>query len=32
VTFAVFADTDDLNEVTRIVEDLFTLLEKAGRI
>jgi type I restriction enzyme, R subunit len=32
VTFAVFAETDDLNSVTRIVDDLFTLLEKADRI
>jgi type I restriction enzyme R subunit len=32
VTFAVYANMDDLNAVTRIVEDLFTLLEKADRI
>jgi type I restriction enzyme R subunit len=32
VTFAVFAETDDLDAVTRIVDDLFTLLEKADRI
>jgi type I restriction enzyme R subunit len=32
VTFAIFAEADDLESVTRIVEDLFTLLEKADRI
>jgi type I restriction enzyme R subunit len=32
VTFAVFAETDDLDSVTRIVDDLFTLLERADRI
>jgi type I restriction enzyme R subunit len=32
VTFAVYANMDDLNAVTRIVDDLFTLLEKANRI
>lgn len=32
VTFAVYANLDDLNAVTRIVDDLFTLLEKADRI
>lgn len=32
VTFAVYANMDDLNAVTRIVDDLFTLLEKADRI
>ena len=32
VTFAVFAEVDDLDAVTRIVDDLFTLLEKADRI
>jgi type I restriction enzyme, R subunit len=32
VTFAVYSEMDDLNAVTRIVDDLFTLLEKADRI
>ena len=32
VTFAVFAETDDLDQVTAIVDELFTLLEKANRI
>ena len=32
VTFAVFAELDDLDAVTRIVDELFTLLEKADRI
>ena len=32
VTFAVFAELDDLDGVTRIVDGLFTLLEKADRI
>ncbi len=32
VTFAVFAEMDDLDAVTRIVDGLFTLLEKADRI
>ena len=32
VTFAVFAEMDDLDDVTRIVDGLFTLLEKADRI
>jgi len=32
VTFAVYAEMDNLNAVTRIVDDLFTLLEKADRI
>jgi type I restriction enzyme R subunit len=32
VTFAVFAEMEDLNAVARIVDDLFTLLEKADRI
>jgi type I restriction enzyme R subunit len=31
-TFAIFAETDDLNRVTAIVDELFTLLEKADRI
>jgi len=32
VTFAIFAETDDLDQVTAMVEELFTLLEKANRI
>ena len=32
VTFAVFAEMDDLDGVTRIVDELFTLLAKADRI
>ncbi|WP_226818836.1 hypothetical protein HHS34_000720 [Acidithiobacillus montserratensis] len=32
VTFALFAETDDLERVTALVDELFTLLEKAGRI
>lgn len=32
VTFAVYGELDDLDTVTRIVDDLFTLLEKANRI
>ena len=32
VTFAIFAGIDDLDAVTRIVDELFTLLEKADRI
>jgi type I restriction enzyme R subunit len=32
VTFAIFAETDDLEGVARIVDGLFTLLEKADRI
>lgn len=32
VTFAIFAETDDLNRVTAMVDELFTLLEKADRI
>ena len=32
VTFAVYGELDDLNVVTRIVDELFTLLEKANRI
>ena len=32
VTFAIFAHEDDLDKVTRIVEDLFTLLSKADKI
>ena len=32
VTFAIFAETEDLDRVTALVDELFTLLEKAGRI
>lgn len=32
VTFAIFAGTDDLDQVTSLVDELFTLLEKAERI
>ena len=32
VTFAIFAETDDLDRVTARVDALFTLLEKADRI
>ena len=32
VTFAIVAETDDLDRVTAVVDDLFTLLEKAERI
>ncbi len=32
VTFALFAEMDDLDRVTSMVEELFTLLEKADRI
>ena len=32
VTFAIFAETEDLNRVTAMVDELFTLLEKADRI
>ena len=32
VTFAIFAETDDLDRVTGMVDELFTLLEKADRI
>jgi type I restriction enzyme R subunit len=32
VTFAIFAETDDLDRVTAMVDGLFTLLEKADRI
>lgn len=31
VTFAIYAQEEDLDKVTRLVEDLFTLLEKADR-
>jgi type I restriction enzyme R subunit len=32
VTFAIFAETDDLDRVTGLVDELFNLLEKAARI
>lgn len=32
VTFAIFAETDDLDRVTAMVDELFTLLERADRI
>ncbi|MBN2427533.1 MAG: HsdR family type I site-specific deoxyribonuclease [Deltaproteobacteria bacterium] len=32
VTFAIFAESDDLDRVTTLVDELFTLLEKVGRI
>ena len=32
VTFAIFAEMDDLDRVTALVEELFTLLDKADRI
>jgi type I restriction enzyme, R subunit len=32
VTFAIFAEMDDLDRVTRLVDELFTLLERAERI
>ena len=32
VTFAIFAETEDLDRVTAMVDKLFTLLEKAARI
>jgi type I restriction enzyme R subunit len=32
VTFAIFAETDELERVTAMVDELFTLLEKADRI
>jgi len=32
VTFAILAESDDLDQVTTLVDDLFTLLEKADRI
>jgi type I restriction enzyme R subunit len=32
VTFAIFAETDNLDQVTAMVDALFTLLEKADRI
>ena len=32
VTFAIYAETDNLDRVTAMVDELFTLLEKADRI
>ena len=32
VTFAIFAETEDLDRVTALVDELFTLLDKAQRI
>ena len=32
VTFAIFAESDDLNQITTLVDELLTLLEKADRI
>ncbi|HMP72078.1 MAG TPA: HsdR family type I site-specific deoxyribonuclease [Kiritimatiellia bacterium] len=32
VTFAIFSATDDLDRVTALVDELFTLLEKADRL
>ena len=32
VTFAIFAETDNLDQVTAMVDELFKLLEKANRI
>ncbi len=32
VTFAIFAEMGDLDQVTALVDELFTLLDKAGRI
>ena len=32
VTFAIFAETDDLDQVTALVDELFSLLKKANRI
>ncbi len=32
VTFAIFAETDNLDRVTAMVDELFTLLEKAAQI
>jgi type I restriction enzyme, R subunit len=31
-TFAIYAETEDLDQVSAIVDDLFTLLERASRI
>ncbi|GAB5451622.1 MAG: HsdR family type I site-specific deoxyribonuclease [Halioglobus sp.] len=32
VTFAIFAETEDLNAVSALVDELFSLLEKANRL
>ena len=32
VTIAIYKETEDLNQVAALVDDLFTLLEKADRI
>jgi type I restriction enzyme, R subunit len=32
VTFAIYAETEDLNQVSTLVEELFSLLERANRI
>jgi type I restriction enzyme, R subunit len=32
VTFAIYAESDDLNQVTTLVDELFSLLERADRI
>jgi len=32
VTFAIFAECDELEQVTPVVDQLFTVLEKADRI
>ncbi len=32
VTFAIYKETEDLNQVASLVDDLFTLLEKADRM
>ena len=32
VTYAVLAESDDLDQATALVDELFTLLEKADRI
>ncbi|MDX2219551.1 MAG: HsdR family type I site-specific deoxyribonuclease [Burkholderiales bacterium] len=32
VTFAIYAESDDVERVTALVDDLFTLLDKANRI
>ena len=32
MTFAIFAETEDLDRVAALVDELFTLLDKAERI
>ncbi len=32
VTFAIFAEVDDLEKITQLVDQLFSLLERANRI